>query len=370
MNVAIWGAGKFGHYIEGQLRKRNDISLVGFIDTNAHLFVEVNGLKIMTLSQAREMEIDLILVAICDYTSVFTQISGEDVLKIGIIKEKVYRLGKEISPNIYDDSNIVWLKDLQIDKPILKRIDTHIMDGCNLNCRGCSHFSNLFKRGEHIPFESFCKDLLQIAKNTFICCLILLGGEALLNENLTDYIEFARSILPLAEIMIVSNGLLIPKQSEEFFECCRKNDIKISISGYKPTLLMKEDITNILEKNKVDYYFKNDVLNFGKNIDLQGRADPNEAFKMCRESDCHFFRNGKIYKCPFEALGNHLFQYYNIELRLEGGVDIYQPEINWKELVAKLDDEPTKSCCYCGKEERMEWKIEHQPKLEDWIISK
>lgn len=370
MNIAIWGAGEFGHYIEAQLSKRDDITLVCFIDTNVHLFTEVNGLKVITLSQAKEMEIDLILIAICEYRSVLTQLIGEDVSKIGIIKERVYRSRIKLSQNIYDDSNIIWLKDSQIDKPILKRLETNVMDGCNLNCRGCSHFSNLFTQGAHIPFESFCEDLQQIAKNTFICQLYLLGGEPLLNERLTDYIEFARSTLPLTAIGIISNGLLIPKQSEKFFECCRENDIRIIMSGYKPTLSIREDIANILEKNEIGYVFGKDVFSFGKNIDLQGRANPNESLKVCRESTCCFFRSGKIYKCPFEALGNYLFQYYNIELRLEGGVDIFQPDINWKELIAKLANEPVKSCRYCGKEERMEWKIEHQPKLEDWIISK
>ena len=35
------------------------------------------------------------------------------------------------------------------------------MDGCNLNCRGCRHFSNLFTQGERISFESFCENLQQ-----------------------------------------------------------------------------------------------------------------------------------------------------------------------------------------------------------------
>lgn len=32
MKIAIWGAGKFGRFIKGQLDKRSDITLVGFID--------------------------------------------------------------------------------------------------------------------------------------------------------------------------------------------------------------------------------------------------------------------------------------------------------------------------------------------------
>ncbi len=371
MKIAIWGAGKFGRFIKGQLDKRSDITLVGFIDHGMQFGggqTEVDGLKVITFSQAR-MQADLILVAILDYLSVCKELQPEDKNRVAIIKGRVYTLRKELSCDILHDENLLWVKDLEkIDKPVLTHLETNIMDGCNLNCRGCSHFSNLFGIEEHVPFSSFCKDLKQIAEHTNITQLYLLGGEALLNRQLTDYIDFSRKTLPETDIQIVSNGLLIPKQEEEFFHCCRENDISISISGYAPTLMIKEKIINVLENNHVEYSFRDEVLDFGKNIDLQGLANPEIAAKTCREKACHFFRNGRIYKCPFEALGNRLFTHYGVEIRFHGGIDLYDPDLDWDELVRQLDETPVFACRYCGKEERTEWKIEHNPKLDDWII--
>lgn len=369
MKIAIWGAGKFGCYIKNQLDKREDLTLVCFIDNNIKAGEKVEGLNVMTLEQSKEYQIDFILIAIVDLTSVFKQLKQENVDRFGIIRSHVYKLKKKLSDDIFEDKNILWLKEMEFQKPFLNYLETNIMDNCNLNCRGCSHFSNLFESNTSVTFKTFCKDLKKIADNMWVNVICLLGGEPLLNEKLTDYIEFTRKTLPLTEIEIVSNGLLIPKQSEKFFDSCRKNDIIISISGYRPTLLMKDRIINTLEEKKVDYVFRKDVTSFGKNIDLQGKAEPERAFKRCREKDCHFFRNGKLYKCPFEALGNQLFSYYDIDIQLKGGTDIYDPNLNWNELVTKLNEEPIRACSYCGKEEKMEWKIENNPKLEDWVIS-
>jgi hypothetical protein len=367
MKIAIWGAGKFGHYIKEQLGQRGGITFVGFVDSNLGGEYDEDGIEIMEPSQVGG-RVDLILIAVVDWSSVLECIPQKYREKVGIIKGKIYTQKRKLSKNIFEDDNILWLKDMDCDKPFLKKLETNVMDCCNLNCRGCSHFSNLFALGEQVPFETFCKDLEQIANHVFVVLFSLLGGEVLLNEKLTDYLTFARKTLPLSEIQMVTNGLLIPKQSEAFFDCCKKNDISISISGYRPTLLVKEEIIRTLNEYGVDYNFKQNVQTFGKNIDLRGSENPEEAFKRCRESTCHFFRKGKIYKCPFEALGNQLFSYYDINAQLDGGTDIYDGTLNWDELVKKLECEPIAACRYCGKEEQMEWKVTSCPKLEDWIV--
>lgn len=368
MKIAIWGAGKFGRYIKKQLDEREDITLIGFIDSNKEKQGSVDGLEIITLSQARR-QADIILIAILEYSSALAELK-EDKEGIGVINGKVYLLRKKIFSNILQDKNILWLQDVEkINKPLLVHLETNIIDGCNLNCRGCSHFSNLFEKDEHVSYESFCKDLQQIAEHTYIASLYLLGGEALLNEKLTDYLEFSRKLLPFADIYIVSNGLLIPSQPNEFFKVCRENDIVISISGYKPTMQIKDKIIYTLENNQVDYFFRGEVETFGKNIDLQGQVNIEEAVLHCRESACHFFRHGKLYKCPFAALGNYFFEHYEIPICLHESIDIYDFTLDWKEEIRKLCNEPIEACRYCGAEERFPWERSDTPDKEEWLIN-
>ena len=291
------------------------------------------------------------------------------IYKVGIIGNRVFEAKLELADNLFADKNILWNDAQYLNKPILNSLETNIEDGCNLNCRGCSHFSNLFKKGEKIPFETFCKDLKKISDNVFVYRFNMLGGEALLNERLTEYIEYAANIMPYTDIGIVTNGLLLLKQNKKFFEICKKYNISIGISGYKPTLAIKDKILQILDKNEVVYTFRDEVKDFGKNIDLLGQNEPQSALRRCRESRCHFMRNGKLYKCPFEALGNKLFTHYNMDIRIEGGIDLYQENLDWKKVVYDLHNNPVDACRYCGKEERIEWCIANTPQMEDWIIS-
>ena len=191
-----------------------------------------------------------------------------------------------------------------------------------------------------------------------------------MDARITRYMEFARKVLPDSEIQLVTNGLLLPKQSPDFYGCCRDNNITVSVSGYKPTMALKDKIQEILEKEQVTYIFRINKEEFGKNIDLTGTADQNEAVKRCREHICHFLRNGKIYKCPFEALGNKLFEHYGLDIKLHGGVDIYDDELDWSVLVEDLSNAPVDACRYCGIEEKIEWGVTNSPSLEDWVVKK
>lgn len=372
MKIAIRGTGRFGKYIADQIKRNNNYTLAFFVDSNADLWGKnVDGVPIISpheLQNKYQNDVDIVLVAYMNSIENFNQIVTSKDLKYGFIRNRVYEAKLQLEKDLLQDANIVWSNASYLNKPILRSLETNIVDDCNLNCRGCSHFSNLFEHGARVPFEIFCKDLAKVAEHIYIHQFNMLGGEAILNDRIIEYIEFTREILPHSEIELISNGLLIPKQSEEFFECCRKNDITISISGYKPTLLIKNKICEVLAKHHITYIFREDVTEFGKNIDLSGSADIYVAVKRCRENRCHFLRYGRIYKCPFEALGNKFFSHYGLDIQFHGGTDIYDPDINWEELICRLYYSPIDACKYCGKEEKIAWSIANHPSIEDWTI--
>ena len=272
----------------------------------------------------------------------------------------------KIKKDLLNDNNIFWVTEN--DKPLLKYLETNIVDCCNLNCKGCSHFSNLYNIGDMIPYESYCKDLKQISEKVNVFQFRMLGGEVFLNRKLIDYIKFTREIMPYSEIWIVTNGLLLPRQNEEFFLCCEKYQIGIEISEYEPTAYVKEQIIESIKPYDISYHFTQKIDKFGKNIVLAGNVNNNYAMEHCREHDCHFFRQGKIYKCPFEALGNKFFEYYNLDIRLQGGTDIYDEELEWDNLIFLLNNMPVDSCKYCGDELCFDWEASNRPIMEDWTI--
>lgn len=208
-----------------------------------------------------------------------------------------------------------------------------------------------------------------MSKKIFIEHFDLLGGEVFLAENLAKYIECLRKYMPKTTITIVSNGILIPRQSSELLSYIKENRVVVSITQYPPTVKLGDEIRNMLEKFGMVYELRNVVRDFGRNIDLTGRNDPYKAQTQCRENGCRFLRDGKIYKCPFSALGSYFFAQYHIPLHFEEGVDIYDETIDLEHALNSLNTDPIELCRYCGKEERFAWEISNKPASSEWIVS-
>lgn len=374
MDIAIWGTGNVGKYVLEQIKKHNNYNVKYFVDSNSMLQgSKVNGIEVILPEKLQNIfysELMFVLVAFTDGISIYEKLLEMKISKFGIVRNKVFQLQLDLESDLFQDKKIIWSDAPYCKKPVLKKLETNIVDDCNLNCKGCSHFSNLFEHGQKVPFEIFCRDLQQIAKHVYIYQFSLLGGEALLEERIVEYMEFTKKTLPDSEIRLITNGLLIPKQTDDFFKCCRDNDITVCITGYKPTVLLKDKIIDILEKNNIIYSFRINKDEFGKNIDLTGTSDKYEAVQKCREHTCHFFRYGKIYKCPFEALGNKFFEYYKLDCRLNGGTDIYDENLDWSTWLDDLEHKPVDACRYCGKEEKIVWSVANAPMLEDWVVRK
>lgn len=372
MDIAIWGTGNVGKYIYEQLGHNKNYKIRYFVDSNVSLQgKQIEGIEVLSPKRLQERfsaELEFVLVAFTNGISLYERLEDMKINRFGIVQNRVFESRLNLMSDLFQDRNIFWNDISDPVKPLLRNLETNIVDDCNLNCKGCSHFSNLFKRGASVPFEVYRRDLKQVADHVHLYQFNMLGGEVLLNDRIIEYIEYTRNLLPYTNIELISNGLLIPKQSEEFFQCCAKNHITISISGYKPTLLMKDKIRDILEKYHIAYIFREDVIEFGKNIDLSGMADKQAAMQSCRENKCHFLRYGKIYKCPFEALGNVFFEHFDLNVRLDGGTDIYEKDVDWNALVHKLHYETVDACRYCGSEEKIKWEVSNQPTVEDWII--
>ena len=76
---------------------------------------------------------------------------------------------------------------MKVDKNQIRFI-VDIVDHCNLNCKGCGHFSPLAPKS-FLDIETFENDLRRLngLLNGNIYCFELMGGEALLHPQLEDF---------------------------------------------------------------------------------------------------------------------------------------------------------------------------------------
>lgn len=371
MNIAVWGAGKFGVYVTQQLTSNPNVSIKCIIDMRADELDAMFGIPVINPTKFREDFadiVDVVLVAFVNSIADIKHLKRLGAAKLGVISDLVYRFKSELNDNILDDRQIIWIEDIDENLPMLSTLETNVVDYCNLNCKGCSHFSNIYPEGSKVAFDVFKEDVSCLSKKINIIQFNLLGGEALLSEDLEDYIRCIVKYMPATKIFLVTNGILIPRQTPERMQFLAENKVVISITEYPPTVQMREKIRETLERYNVYFEVRQPVLTFGKNIDVSGTNDPWVAQSICRESSCHFLREGKIYKCPFSALGNYFFEHYSIPLHFEEGIDIYNKENDWETIIHNLEKTPIEQCRFCGAEEQFQWTISMNPQKEEWMI--
>jgi molybdenum cofactor biosynthesis enzyme MoaA len=115
----------------------------------------------------------------------------------------------------------------------LLRFDIHVAEHCNLNCKGCEHFSTLAPK-KYLDAEIFERDCRRLSELTggWIDQIAVLGGEPLLHPQITSILSIARNCFPTGKILILTNGTLLSVQNGSFWESCNKNHLHIEISSY------------------------------------------------------------------------------------------------------------------------------------------
>lgn len=285
------------------------------------------------------------VVKICQFNS---------IEKIGIVDP--------INLNFF---NAVYM--LEPGKIYVGYLEANIVDGCNLNCRGCTHFSGLFSREEIYPLENFYNDVHRLSKICDIVRFRLLGGEPLLSKNLDEYIRIVRKNFPKTNLKIVTNGLLIPSLPQKILNSIRENKCMVDISPYAPTFKILDRIKNILISNGITFQISTCALeHFLVFLSLQAGHNPQKARAVCINDLCRFLRNGKIYKCPIDALSYRYTERFGIEnYPTATGVDIYAP--NFAALLEMLN-ENVEMCSWCSEKARMiNWEPSNNPRIEDWL---
>ena len=110
-------------------------------------------------------------------------------------------------------------------------IEYHLVNHCNLNCKGCAHFAPLAKPW-FADINEFEKDLKQLSSKVIIDKLTLFGGEPLLNNDIDKFLIVARKILPNTDISVLTNGVLLLKKIGNLAKIMKDNCIYMDITCY------------------------------------------------------------------------------------------------------------------------------------------
>lgn len=285
----------------------------------------------------------------------------EELISLEIARNDIYIVGR------------ICKGDLKSKQPYdsakyLPYLELHAADHCNLNCKACEHFSGLVEKPVFHTSENIARDLYQLSQFIEdIGTIRILGGEPLLNPEISEIMQAVRSIYAYSDIYVVTNGLLLDRMSECFYKTCVEQRIKIGISCYPPMMKRMDSVKSILETYGVDYEAPGLCMTFRKKYILQPHNEKSTAFAKCFQATCHNLYDGKVGVCFLPFTQKYFNKKYNYDIPCDGAIDLYEDGLTTEKLKRFLLT-PFERCRYCREEAVNESWTTMKNTISDWVI--
>ena len=261
-----------------------------------------------------------------------------------------------------------WVELLNpFGRPLLEGVETHITDHCNMNCRGCSHFSPLCDPWFATP-DAVMRDMKSLARLfRGVRTVRLLGGEPLLHPQIRDFLIGARHVFPKARIHLITNGLVLKKMSMSFWETCRETGVELRMTVYPPMQSSVDECKILCKKNGVPLVLTPSD-HFFVWLDRLGQMDIQESFKQCRKMIyCPIVKEGKLFTCAASAYISALNRHAGLHLPEAAGLALDDERLTGRQVLKWLN-QPLALCRYCAiNKELVPWK-NGQPEIDDWFV--
>lgn len=355
--IVIYGTGAWGRQALLNVEKYKDIELTGFADSNKT--GEIYGYPIVEFENevCREFAVVIAIATPKDVLVVYRKLRSIGIKKIYWFLNKTKCFG-----NDFFACECVQCGDNFGEE--LPHAELHLVDFCNLNCKGCTHFSPLFDR--QIPNTNARLRDVENVKRIFskIHILSLMGGEPLLNPDVQKYIEQTRKILPDSAIQLVTNGLLLLQIDKKVLQYIKSQNVQVIISECEPTHKIIDKIVELLEHYEIDYTIRPYEKKQGFCKPLSLKTDSIYERK-CISNGCVQIWEGKMACCPTLMYIHKFNEKFNQNLPQEGIYDISYLQECGKDLLSKLYDR-VPLCDYCVENTIMWERCSADPKIEDF----
>ena len=191
-------------------------------------------------------------------------------------------------------------------------LDVHVADHCNLCCKGCVHFAPLAQK-RFLDLGVYEADLRAIGAipgiESYFRGLFLMGGEPILHPRIADVIMLTRQLLPRIRIVLATNGILLKRMGDEFWDAIVNCGVELHLSSY-PINMDYDDLAKMARTRGAHVGYAMDLTGHdaGKEaflkvaIDPQGRQDPIRSFNSCFFGGSFMqLSNDSIWNCQVAA---------------------------------------------------------------------
>ena len=252
-------------------------------------------------------------------------------------------------------------------------LEIHLADHCNLNCAGCSHYSPLAEP-KFCDLDDLDRNLSKLSKyEKSFHCIHLLGGEPLLNPDISTAFKIVRRYFKSIKIELLTNGILLinGKLPDSFWETCREYNINIYVTFYPVRNIDYVEIRNICIKKGVKFRISMDCTT-NKAFTLFGLSPKKDGdrsvYKHCFDGRCWQLVGNRIYPCAQSAYVDYLNKKFGCNFKHCKGDYLEVDKISKYDLLLfKYRSKPF--CAYCVFPRRsFDWKPSER-KAEEWIYS-
>ena len=347
-NVVIFGYTPYGRRVCAGIRKIFMDTDVSFCDNDKMKQKRHDEAMCYSVEDAVALFPSAAFVIISEYSR---DGMTEQLVRLGINRSNIiYGLPEDVFVQVLEENYRKKTQRLTLRE---FHFEINIVKHCNLNCRGCNHFSPLASNDfmSVSVIENDVRRLGELFHHT-ASRIYLLGGEPLLHPQIEEIAKICREHFPETKIFIVTNGILLANMSESFWKCCKDNKIIISPTRY-PIKIDYDSLSDLANSHGVEYFMFGGTDFYARKlwfepIDICGSHDVDDEFKQCRQANkCITLENGKLYTCilpPTIQAFNSYFG-YNLEVTEEDGIDIYKAKSY--EEVLDFFTHPIPFCKYC-----------------------
>lgn len=277
-------------------------------------------------------------------------------------------LRDEIENRLYTNYNCVPGAELTLE--------ICLAEHCNLSCCGCDHFSPLAKP-KLADFEKVERDLERLSQlfEGSMGEIYLSGGEPLLHPEIIRFMKMCRDKFPEDMIYIITNGIKLIGEPEEFWTACRENRIILRPTRY-PINVDYDKIAELADRYQVPCYFwgvSGKAPKNTKHIALHPRGDQVDirSFMHCRYANhCMTLEDGRIYTCPLPPRIHIFNEHFGTNMRVSprDSIDIYQAKS--AEEILQFMAHPIPFCKYCRQDQSVRnipWHLSEKD-IKEWVL--